>query len=87
MADKSMTMQPCPFCGSKNVTAMSASPADLAWAYCRKCMANGPTCSTQTEADWAWGEDNSEHPAIPAAIRAWNERAQSNTETSVEEQS
>lgn len=67
-------LKPCPFCGSDNVHAFHGKEEDMAWCYCRDCSANGPTASAQTEADWAWGEDNNKNPAILAAVRRWNFR-------------
>jgi len=76
MTDDVMNMMPCPFCGSDDVHAMHGKESDIAWCYCRACKAGGPLLPTQTESDWALGEDNNMHPAIPAAIRAWNNRQQ-----------
>ena len=76
MTDDVMNMMPCPFCGSEDVRAMCGTVTDKAWVYCRACHATGPEVPTKTEADWAWGKDNKMHPAIPAAIRAWNNRQQ-----------
>lgn len=80
MSNDLLKINPCPFCGSDDVRAMHGKQADMAWCYCLTCLASGPTVSTQTESDWAWGEDNNQHPAIPAAILAWNNRHQVSTD-------
>lgn len=67
-------LKPCPFCGSENIKISAARVSSMVWAECERCNAYGPNGGVETEADWAWGEDNNKNGAIPAAIRNWNDR-------------
>ncbi len=50
MTDKTMTLEPCPFCGSAGATAGGMLP----WVQCDQCGATGPQCGTDEEAITAW---------------------------------
>lgn len=59
-SEKQLAYQPCPFCGSTNVTSEVDNKRGKAYIFCVLCGAIGPVCKGKA--------------ALSRSVDAWNER-------------
>lgn len=63
---KQPAYQPCPFCGSMDVTSEVNDKKGKAYIFCELCGAIGPVCKGKG--------------AVPRSVESWNKRAPGSTQ-------
>lgn len=64
MTDKTMTLEPCPFCGCKdNLGRVYSGTHSEYYVQCFDCDARGPVCADDNDACGAWSNRHLSQPA------------------------